>query len=194
MYSLPDWAFYPLAALVLAAMIVVALSFGEDSTRSTDAILADGVIYEGDALQGLVTGNGLEVSTLVDDTHTFARIEATRGPLDGIQSAGAFFALSPNETQALQGHAVRIVYTLRSAPENGAANTRLSFFVAGIGQDSWQVQPLTSEFSEHTIDIAPPSCDWGNGYIGIWPDWSVDANTIDVLKVELQVGEAITCG
>jgi hypothetical protein len=193
MYSLPDWAFYPIAALLMGGMIALALSFGENEVRTDETIRAEGVVFEGGDLQGLVVGSGLEVAFLNDTNDAFARIQAVRGPFDGIHSAGAFFALPPGELAALEGHSVRLRYTLRSADENGAAQSRITFFSAGIGQESWQVQTLTGDFAEYEIEVSPPNCAWGNAYLGLWPDWEAEANTVDLLRVELQIIEPLAC-
>lgn len=113
MYSLPDWAFYPLAAAVAGGMIAGALAFGDTPRRTPEQIRAEGLVYEGDTLNALITGNGLEALFLTEGQTPFMRISAARGPFDGMQSAGAFYALSPDELEALQGHRVRLTFRVR---------------------------------------------------------------------------------
>jgi hypothetical protein len=193
MYSLPDWAFYPLAALLIGGMIYGALSGADNTIRSNEDILAEGVAFEGDQLNGITLGNGLDAVVLVENDRVFARISAARGPLDGPQSAGAFYTLTPQEIEAMQGHVVQVSFRVRSAGENGASGVNLALFVAGIGQDAWQRQAVTTEFADYSMTITPPPCDWGYGYLGLWPDWTVGTNTIDVDRVEIRVLEAQTC-
>lgn len=185
MYSLPDWAFYPIAALVAAGMVGGALSYGDNSLRSPEEILTDGVVFEGDSLNAITLGNGLSAQILHDGEETFARIDAVRGPFEGIQSAGAFFTLSPAELAAIQGRRVRVRFTVRSAPEFGAAGVRLNLFVPGVGQNAGRHQELGPEFESFTLEVNPPSCTWDFGYIGLWPDWDFERNTIDLERVEL---------
>lgn len=185
MYSLPDWAFYPIAALVAAGMVGGALSYGDNSLRSREEILSDGIVFQGDSLNAITVGNGLTARILGDGEEVFARIDAVRGPFEGIQSAGAFFTLSPAELEAIQGRRVRVHFTVRSAPEHGAAGVRLNLFIPGVGQDAGQHQELGSEFESFTLEINPPSCSWEFGYIGLWPDWNFEHNTIDLERVEL---------
>jgi hypothetical protein len=193
MYSLPDWAFYPLAAVLIGGMVFGALSGADNTTRTNEDILTNGVVFEGSQLNGITLGNGLDADVLVENEREFARISAVRGPLDGPQSAGAFYTLTPHEIETLQGRVVRVTFTIRSSVENGAAGANLAFFVAGIGQDAWQRQTITAEFADYSMTITPPSCDWNYGYLGLWPDWTVGTNTIDVERVEIQVLESHSC-
>jgi hypothetical protein len=185
MFSLPDWAFYPIAALAVTAMVGGALSYGDNSLRSREEILTDGVVFEGDSLNAITLGNGLSAQILRDGEETYARIDAVRGPFDGMQSAGAFFALSPAELEAIQGRRVRVRFTVRSAPEFGAAGVRLNLFVPGVGQNAGRQQALSPEFESYTLEINPPSCVWEFGFLGVWPDWAFEHNTIDLERVEL---------
>ncbi|WP_417490910.1 hypothetical protein [Maricaulis sp.] len=185
MYSLPDWAFYPIAALVTAGMVGGALSHGDNTVRSREEILSEGIVYEGDGLNALTTGNGLTARFLTEGDENFARIDAVRGPFDGIQSAGAFFALSPTEIDAIQGRRVRVSFTLRRAPEHGADNVRLNFFVPGIGQNSGEHVEPDDGFESFTIEVAAPVCSWDHAYIGLWPAWDFERNTVDLQRVEL---------
>lgn len=81
--------------------------------RTPEQIRAEGLVYEGDTLNALITGNGLEALFLTEGQTPFMRISAARGPFDGMQSAGAFYALSPDELEALQGHRVRLTFRVR---------------------------------------------------------------------------------
>ena len=193
MFSLPDWAFLPLSAAAIAAMIAGALSFGDSQRRTPEEIFANGLLYEGDRLSEVTTGNGLEAEYLIENGAAFLRIAAIRAPLDGTPSAGAFFALSPSELGALEGHRVRLSFDIRSAPEAGSEGARLSFFVPGIGQNSWQRHNLANTFETIEIEIEPPSCNWDYAYIGLWPDWTANANTIDLSRATLTVLEPLSC-
>lgn len=193
MFSLPDWAFYPLAAIVAGSMVAGALAFGDATQRTPEQIRAEGLVYEGDTLNVIATGNGLEASVLTDGDTAFLRISAARGPFDGMQSAGAFFALSPDELEALQGHRVRLTFQVRSGGEQPAEGVRLNFFLPGIGQDGWTRHPVGAHFEDITFDVSPPACQWDYGYIGIWPDWDFERNTIEVRRVELTALEEIAC-
>lgn len=185
MYSLPDWAFYPIAALAAAAMVGGALSYGDNSTRSPEEILTDGIVFEGENLNAITVGNGLTAQVLTDGGETFVRIDAVRGPFEGIQSAGAFFALSPDELAAIQGRRLRLRFTVRSAPEFGAEGVRLNLFIPGVGQNAGSHVEIGPDFESQTLEINPPTCSWEFGFIGLWPDWEFERNTVDLERVEL---------
>lgn len=184
MFSLPDWAFYPLAAAVTAGMVAGAMSFGESQHRTPEEILSEGLVFGGSGLATLQTGNGLTAEFLSEGDQAFVRLTAARGPFDGIQSAGAFFTLTPEERTALQGHRVRIHFTVRRSPENGAMGLRTNFFVPGVGQNGWARSELAEDFEVLTLDLSPPGCSWTYGYIGLWPDWTHEQNTIDLERIE----------
>lgn len=192
-FSFPDWAFYPLASLTVGGMIFGALNEATAISRTDVDILANGVVYEAFLLNSITTGNGLEADFLFDDTPPIVRINAVRGPLEGPHSAGAFYTLTPQELGVLQGHVISLTLTVRTADESGATSTRVSFFTPGIGQDSWQIHGLSNDFTQISLTITPPSCEWTYGYIGVWPDWDVNANTIEIERLEIQALQPMTC-
>jgi len=193
MFSLPDWAFYPIASLLVGGMIFGALSGGDSTYRAPEDILENGIVYDRGMLNNITLGNGLSAVVMTEDNTEFAQINAVRGPFDGTQSAGAFFTLTPTEIEALQGHVIQVTYSIRSSQENGASTTNLSFFIPGIGQDSWQNFSLTDDFTEFSVTVSPPSCDWDWSYAGMWPDWTVNANSIDLLSVKIEALEPAVC-
>ena len=79
MFSLPDWAFYPIAALVTGGMVAGALAFGDSAKRTPEQIQAEGLVYEGDTLNAIGTGNGLEATFLTEGQTAFVRVAASRG-------------------------------------------------------------------------------------------------------------------
>jgi len=193
MLSLPDWAFYPLAAMIIGGMVVTAVSFGENHQRSPEEIRAEGIVYEGEALAALIVGNGLTVEFLQENGTRFARIMAARGPLDGIQSAGAFFTLSPDERSAIDGHRVRVQFVAKAAPEAAAAEVRANLFIPGRTQSHWETFSLTDDHQVFTLDITPRDCTNSYAYAGLWPDWTNGANTVDLQLVEITILEPISC-
>jgi hypothetical protein len=193
MLSLPDWAFYPMSAATVAAMIAAAMSFGDVNHRSPEQIRAEGITFSGDRLPMLTVGNGLTAEFLSEDGVQFARIMAARGPMDGIQSAGAFFTLSEAEIDALEGYRIRLTYVLRSSPTDGAEQAHLNFFIPGRGQNHWQANATSSEFGPVTIELSPTQCEWSFAYASVWPDWRAAGNQIDLERMELTVLEPLDC-
>ncbi|WP_300530365.1 hypothetical protein [Maricaulis sp.] len=187
--SLPDWAFYPIAALVIGGMIGGALSFGNTGARSVEELLQDGRVFQGEELGALATGNGLYVQLLNEDDGFFARVRAERGQFDGLQSAGAFFVLSDLEREAFQGHRVRMRVVARSAGTNGAEGTHVNLFLPGRGQGQWERVELSNSFEAYDFEIAVRECVWDFAFVSLWPDWVEEANTIDVERIEVSVLE-----
>ena len=193
MLSLPDWAFYTISSAVAAGMVATAMSLGDADQRTPEEVRAEGITFDGDNLATLTVGGGLTVEFLSENNTQYARISAARGPLDGMQSAGAFFTLTAQEIEALQGHRVRLTYVLRSPQDHGADFALLNFFVPGRSQNDWENHPIESSFGAVSIDLSPPHCDWDFAYVGVWPDWRANGNLIDLKRVELTVLEPVTC-
>ena len=193
MFSLPDWAFYPLAAAVTAGMVAGAMSFGDVNHRTAEEIRAEGTVISGAALSGLTTGNGLTASFLGAPDTDFAQISAARGPLDGLQSAGAFFALSQPELRAFEGHRLRITYQLRSSSHQGARRALLNFFTPDRGQASWVEVELSSHLTAVELEIYSGVCTWPQAYLAVWPGWDTDANAIDLVSVQITALEEMAC-
>ena len=193
MFSLPDWAFYPLAAAVTAGMVAGAMSFGESQHRTPAEILSEGVVYDGPTLAALQTGNGLTAEFLEDSNSRFVQISAARGPLDGIQSAGAFFALTEQELRAFEGHRLRITYQIRASAQQGADATRLNLFTPDRGQGSWEEVELSDELASFELDVQSTSCTWPQAYLAVWPDWDSNANTIDLVSIRITALEETPC-
>lgn len=194
--SLPDWAFYPLAALAVTAMITGAvLMGGEERPLSADEIRSQGYIYEGESLRGLTVGPGLAVEYLTENDQSFARIAAERGPFDGVPHGGSFFALNRNQVEAFQGYSVIITATLRSPTVDGAETVQMNFFAGGRNQNDWETFNLPGSFEEVVFSVSTPSCEWedGRSLIAFWPASSVGANTVDLARVEITASEAQDC-
>lgn len=193
MYSLNDWAFYPLAGIVIAGMVGGALAGRQPEQRTAEDILSNGIVFQDQSLFSITLGNGLEAQFISEGEQTYVSIAAGRGPLDGIQSAGAFYTLTPQELETLQGRRLRVSYSVRSAGEFGAAGSRLNLFIPGRGQGDWMRSELTREFQTIEIEVTPVNCTWEFGFVGLWPDWDVDANTIEVERVTITPLDAISC-
>lgn len=174
-------------------MIAAATSFGDSNHRTPEEIRAEGITFAGDRLPMLTTGNGLTVEFLTEDGVQFARIMAARGPLDGLQSARAFFTLSESEINALEGHRLRMTFVVRAAGQDGAEHMLTNIFIPGRGQGQWVRNDLESAFGSLTMEVSPARCDWDYAYVSMWPDWNNARNQVDLQRVELTVLEPIRC-
>ena len=193
MLSLPDWAFYPIATATAAGMIAAAMSFGDTDHRTSDEIRAEGSFISGEALAGLTTGGGLTAEFLEEDGVRFVRVTAARGPLDGMQSAGAFFTMSPEELEAFQGHRLRISFQIRASAAQGADSALLNLFTPDRGQGAWLPVDVTGSFATYELDVQSSACAWPQAFIAIWPDWPGNSNSIDLQSVSVTALEASPC-
>lgn len=194
MYSLNDWVFYPLAGVVIAGMVAGALAGQKPEQRTPEEILDSGVTFEGQSLFSITLGNGLDAQFISEGEQTYVSITAARGPLDGIQSAGAFYTLTPQELEVLQGQRLRVSYSARRGRESGASNSRINLFIPGRGQGDWFESAVSNDFETIELEVTPVSCEWAFGFIGIWPDWAADQDTIEVNRVSIMpLGPAENC-
>ncbi|MBR9824336.1 MAG: hypothetical protein GYB36_00870 [Alphaproteobacteria bacterium] len=194
--SLPDWAFYPFTAMIISGLIGGAILIGaDDRPLEPEEIREFGYVYEGQALQGLTIGPGLTADYLTEGAHSFARIAAARGPLDGVPHGGAFFALTSNQIEAFRGYELIITATLRSATTDGAETVQLNLFAGGRNQGDWETFELQDQFEEIVFRVSPPNCQWeqGRSLMAFWPASNARANTIDLERVAITVADAQDC-
>lgn len=192
--SLPDWAFFTLTPALVIGMIWLALSVGGDRRPLTvEEIRAQGLVFEGAALQAITTGPGLTAQHLAEGERSFVRINAVRGPFDGTQSAGAFFALDERELDALQGYELEMQIILRRPPVDGADTALVNIFLPDRGHDQWQTVELEQDFTTISLTARSALCDWRLAYLGVWPAWDEGANSVDLESVAVRAIGPTTC-
>ena len=192
-----DTFFYLLAASIVALMIAPQLWITSTQWKSlSQDVLENGVTIEGDRLSSMAAGQGVGFETTRDSQgQIVARIHADRtlGDPTLVTSAGVFDALQAHELDAIAGYVLRVTYTIRPSEIDGAVRTYLGAFQAGIGQPSWQLTELSSSSSNYEIMLYPPYCSPQYTFLGVWPDATDGANTVDLLRITVEAVEPYAC-
>jgi hypothetical protein len=192
-----DYIFYPLIAVLAAAMIGIPLVVtGANRIGVEDDIRANGIMVSGDRLQFLAAGQGVEHELLRDENNRlFARITATaeRGNPLLTPSAGVFDALRPYELEAIAGFDLEVTYTLKPSPDVGAAAVDLGFFEDGRGQSYWVSRILEDDIGSYAVTVDAPYCNPTFAFAGLWPFFEDDANSVDLYEIHITITAAADC-
>lgn len=178
-----DRFFYPLAALVIAAMIAFALSFQVDNTPS------DIDVYErsGAELEELFPSPGTTVVMLGSNEDSYARLSAHMSRDLAPSSAGVFGTLGTAYEENFGGATIRITVRARNTKDMPSSAMELGYFTSDVGDSGWQSFELTDSYADYSFEFSPQmSLEEGNDYIGIWPDPSGKGGAIDVQSVKVQ--------
>jgi len=187
-FSLPDRLFWPLAAVVFAAMIWGAMQYrpsGQDAV-----ITADTFIMEGAALDQLIPGPGTR--TLFDPAASggpVARLTATASrEAAGHLSAGVGAVIPPEFESAVVGRDIDVRIDMR-APDPDLTSAHIGYFVVGDADTGWRHVDVDTVFRtvtlRHRIPEGTPlgGLDW----VGIWPDEDGGGRPLLVRRIEVRI-------
>jgi len=181
-----NWLFYPLSALIIAGMIVYALSF------STSSAPVDPNVFElsGDSLGELFPSPGTTMQ-LANDTNGAVAYAVLSGQLDRATapaSAGVFGTLGPVHEESFAGHAIRITVRARQGQLNPSETMDVAYFTAGAGDSAWQNYALSKDFTDYSFVFTPGplNAKASTDFIGIWPSPKGQKRTIDLLSVRVE--------
>jgi hypothetical protein len=171
-----DRIFFPLALLVAAGMVGIALMPGI-GRLPTGAVTGDGVNYSeitvsGDYLNKIVAG-GDAVTRLIDgpDGRKQLYIEVDAGVLDAAPELGPHFRLAADMEVQFAGYTVRSTVRARPADTSGALQMETNYSAGRAGDSGWQVFDLERGFQDFSFDYDVPLIegDQGVDYFGIRP-------------------------
>ncbi|MEZ5946088.1 MAG: hypothetical protein R3C13_05710 [Hyphomonas sp.] len=171
-----DRIFFPLAFLVAAGMVLLALSpgfgrlpegpvtgDGRDYSRITveDAYL-NKVIAGGDATSRLENG---------PDGHRQLYIEVAAGALSDAPEYGPHFRLAGDLEVQFSGFTVRCTVRARPADERGAMQMELNYSAGRVGESGWQEFDLMPGFQDYSFEYNVPVAEGEQGvdYFAIRP-------------------------
>ena len=178
-----DRFFYPLAILVVAAIIFYALSFKVDNAPSN----AD--LYEraGADLEELFPSPGTTVVMVGPEDNRRAVLSAHMSRDVAPQSAGVFGTLGHVYEDNFGGAEIRITVRARRAQQSPSDVMELGYFTSGTGDSGWQEFILTDAYADYSFEFKPNApTEKGNDYIGIWPDLEGKGGTVDVQSVRVE--------
>lgn len=170
-YSLPDWAFYPVAVGVFAGLIALANAYrpsgAEPIVNDTEFIM------NGPALSQLVPGPGTAVQLVTATGEPLARMTATASlEAAGTLSAGVAAIIPEAFETAVIGRVVRVEAEWRSAEAGVITTARLGYFTTGGGDSGWRALNVDDRFERVGFCFEIPAAAPQNGIesMGVWPD------------------------
>lgn len=203
---LPDWAFYPLAALFGAGLIVFSLSFWPGQPQEDGPFIGapeSGFVITGEHLSLLQTGPGL-TAKLVDAPKQAGeqeqgdikkvnwrvlRVAAGRSPEDGDRSAGVFLTLPARYSTAYAGKKIALTMVLRSAQPTPAPDAYIGYYALGREDSPHKFCALSAQWQACTLRYDVPAAKDHNDidFAGIWPDPAGLGRLAEIREIRLSL-------
>lgn len=194
-FSLPDSVFWPVAAIVVAALVWGAMQYrpsGQDAV-----VTANTFVMEGAALDQLIPGPGTR--TLFDPAAAggpLARLTATASrEAAGHLSAGVGAVIPPEFEAAVVGRDIEVRIEMR-APDPDLTHVHIGYFVVGDADTGWRQVEVDTVFGtltlRHHIPAGTPQ--GGLDWVGIWPDEDGAGRPLLVRRIEVRILDEAAAG
>ena len=190
---LRDLYFYPLAGLVIAAMIAFALSLGDYERPSDQQIRAQGYVLQGEDLTRLTASaaTNSEFIAQTASTPAHARLWTHIAKENVGLSAGVFATMDENHKRVFAGERLRLTITARQSRYEPLEVFEAGYFASGANATGWLEYELTPEWQDYQFEFTPkfPEAKADIDYFGIWPGDTADLRYMDVSKMQVEVLE-----
>ena len=170
-----------LALLLLVAIAAGGAYFYQGQPKVGTLVGAsqpDGFVTESPL--SLIGAEGFELTS--DTANGYVTVKGVATPPENALTPGVL--LSSAFEQKFAGKEVTVTVTARSSATDGAETLSIVYYTLGNGNSGWQTRPLTSEFTDISIDYAVPAVvgEPGEDYIGLSPavGQSVDIKAVRV--------------
>lgn len=188
---LKDILFYPLALLIIAAMIFGALSLGSHEALSLDDIRMQGFTVEGPDFETLTAAPGTNFDYIGprENEGGFARLYTNLAREDAPPSQGIFAALNPIYEEAFAGHRLRLTITARASAQNGLSDFDMSYFTSSSGATGWKRKTLSSQWEDYVLEFStlPLTSEPDLNYFSIWPGVTAEPLSMDVARMRIEI-------
>ena len=187
-FSLPDWAFYPLAGLLAAGLVVIAMAV---RPAGTDPVVQDGrFIVQGPALSNFIPGPGTRVSFMPDYPGGAVARAGSDASLEaaGTLSAGVGLVVPPAFEAAVVGRRIRVAFEIK-AMDQALEEVRIGYFTVSTADSGWQSVPVSEQFEAVSFDWQVPADAALNEdeWVGIWPDPEGLGRDVLVRRVAVEI-------
>ena len=174
--QMKDRIFFPLAFLVAAGMVVLAVSPGIGRLPS-GALTGDGQHYDritvSDTYLNKIIAGGNAVTRLQkgQSGRTELYIEADVDALDSAPELGPHFRLAADLELQFSGYRIRATVRARPADDHGAMQMQTNYSAGRVGNSGWQVFDLQPGFADYSFEYDVPLIegDQGVDYFAIRP-------------------------
>lgn len=198
---MPDRLFFPIAFLLAAGLVFLALlpamdrkPSGSVSFSQTEADAGyQKVVIEGDQLYKIVAGGEAELKLVEVDGRVVLSIEAGAGLLGDDPLRGPHFRLAADIENVLSGKRIRVTVRARPGEVRGASEVLVNYSTGRRGESGWQRLALKPDWSEvrFTYDVPKREEEQGVDYFAIRPAVPDKTRSVMVDRVIIErIGEA----
>ena len=188
---LKDRFFYPLAALIVVAMVAGALSFGERIDLSDREIWNTGYTMTGEDLVRLTAQPGTQAVFVAaaSEEPAYARLTSTAARDSLPKGPGVFAPLGPQYERAFASRDIRMTVTARSSRINGLETFDIGYFSAGSGDSGWKRKTLTADWNDYVLDFRPGALteQVGLDHASVWPGETAELLNVDIKSIRVIV-------
>jgi len=194
---LKDRFFYPLAALIVAIMIAVALSFGESVDLTECEIWTAGYEMKGEDLARLTAQPGTQAVFVAASggEPAYARLSSTASRDSLPPGPGVFAPLGPQYERAFASRKLRMTVTARASRMSPLETFDIGYFSAGSGDSGWQRETLSPEWKDYTVEheLGALTDRQGLDHASVWPGETAELLNVDVQNIRVQVLNPPAC-
>ncbi|NNC38510.1 MAG: hypothetical protein HKO02_13725 [Hyphomonadaceae bacterium] len=189
-----DLYFYPLALIVIAAIVAFAVLPGLNrAAENQQNILTNGFVLTGDDLQKLTAAptTFVEFKTDLNGAVTNARIFGNMPRDMAPASAGVFGTLSSGYLKAFAGKSLEIRVRARKSANSSLDQFDFGFFTPGAGASGWKKFTLADTFKDidYTYDAPVSLAENQVSYVGIWPGDKGNSQAMDVEYLSVKIAQ-----
>ncbi len=194
---LKDRYFYPLAALIVAAIIAVSLSFGDRIELTDCEVWTSGYLMEGEELVRLTAQPGTQAVFVAAAGRepAYARLTSTAARDSLPPGPGVFAPLGPQYERAFATRNLRMTITARASRLSPLETFDIGYFSAGSRDSGWKRKTLTPEWIDYTVEhkLGALTGQQGLDHASVWPGETAEPLNVDVRKISVEVLDPPAC-
>lgn len=191
---LKDRFFYPLALLLVVAMVTFALSLGERVDLTDRQIWGEGYTMQGEDLVRLTAQPGTQSVYIAAAAgeDAFARLTSTASRASLPPGPGVFAPLGPQYERAFATRKLRMTIKARGSRINPLEHFDMGYFSAGSGDSGWKRRELGDTWSDYVMEFQPGALTENQGldHFSIWPGETAELLNMDVKFMRVEVLDA----
>lgn len=194
--SLPDAAFFPLAALLAGAMVVLAVEpFAKHPPTgplSAGGRNAHDVLASGDELRRLVPGGVGGIDFLKEKNgKPTVRLTRLAGQVYQDPRMGVHLVLAEDLERVFSDRQIEVTIEARSTGDFAATAFEADYFAKVGAASGWKSFSLTHEFAPYSFTYKPPprKGELGYDYLGIRPVAPDKRRTMEIRSVRFRTVE-----
>ena len=187
-----DRFFYPLALLIIAAIVALAVLPGvKRAGLNNEQILREGYVLTGENLSKLTSASTIFVDYVrdqdgvIDLARAYGNMSRDMAP----PSVGVFGTMSASYNKIFAGHSLEVKVRVRRSPGSTIEQFDLGFFTLGKWSSRWHKFTPTDSYQDFSfIYEAPPElADQPVSRIGVWPGDKGDSQPLDIQSMTVKI-------